>query len=644
MPYSRQQFEQRVTRLDAFARRHPTLFRVQVVMLIALGLLMIPVVVLCSLVLLVLSPLTWNPSIIALLAQSFVVWVIAAGYAAWLPMRRPEGIELRREEAPGLFAGLDALARRLHASPRYHVLLDDGFGASVTQCPRFGALGWQQNYLTFGLPLLLLLSREHFLAVMAHEMTHLGRQHHRFSHWVWRAQRAWERFAGYLETRAPTRYGVNWFFFWYTSLLSPYDFVLSRQHEIEAHLGSGRLLDDQSVAEALLTLDVRVGYLGDTFLPAINALKASQSSPPRDWFTRLQEACRQPIPAAEQAALITKVLNRETDFHDPHLSLHDDLQLLGYLPRRNGDQWELPEPLQLPDPPAETAADALLGASRDALIDTFNHAWWLEQLDDWLDRHHAIRKAQQRLEAWNAGAPDDESLEQLFKRAMAVLEVSGVEEAQPLFQQVLAADPEHLACHFALGKALLRNHDDAGIAYLRQTIEHDADHALEACDIAERYFHTGGRSAEARAYDRLGWETQQRVYRAEIERHRLDWKKRFIPHDWSAEEIATLCTQLAPIDNLALAYLVQYPVSEFPKKPHYVLGVFSTTTLHVIFSRTARTLWEEVTARLDMPRDISVYAMDSYEYMQVKFTAIPGSLIYHRERGQTKGKPHADRP
>jgi len=89
--------------------------------------------------------------------------------ALWVRLEEPQGVELRREDAPGLFETLDRIRERIDGPPVHRVYLDSDFNASIRQLPRYGLFGGAINYLNVGLPLLMALDRRRLLSVLAHE-------------------------------------------------------------------------------------------------------------------------------------------------------------------------------------------------------------------------------------------------------------------------------------------------------------------------------------------------------------------------------------------------------------------------------------------------------------------------------------------
>lgn len=109
------------------------------------------------------------------------------------------------------------------------MLLSDDFNAAVTQVPRLGIFGWPRNYLLLGLPLMKVLSREQFKAVLAHEYGHLAGGHARLSNWIYRQRQRW----GKLLNALSEYQGYGSFLFlpflrWYTPYFNAFSFPLAR--------------------------------------------------------------------------------------------------------------------------------------------------------------------------------------------------------------------------------------------------------------------------------------------------------------------------------------------------------------------------------------------------------------------------------
>jgi hypothetical protein len=151
-----------VRRLEPQARARPESYRRKVVLLAALGYGFI------ATLLLVLIGLGVLVVVLALNSSGIVLkFLIPIGALFFVILRSlyvkvepPEGVRLKRGQAPELFTMIDEVRERIHG-PRVHdVLIDGDTNASVVQVPRLLGLFGSRNYLVLGLPYLSALSAE----------------------------------------------------------------------------------------------------------------------------------------------------------------------------------------------------------------------------------------------------------------------------------------------------------------------------------------------------------------------------------------------------------------------------------------------------------------------------------------------------
>jgi Zn-dependent protease with chaperone function len=204
-----QRFESLVTRLEGFAQENPQRYLgwVLAVVLLGFGVLalailfaLIPVTLLAGLVFVVVA--TGGKALIVLLKLGkFVVLLVLP---AWMMIKssfqmmfsrfpRPQGRTLSEQEAHALFARIHELRQKMNGPRIHHVLLRDELNAAIVQHPRFGLFGWEENYLILGFPLLLAMSEEEALSVVAHEYGHLSGHHSRLGGFIYRFRSAWGR-------------------------------------------------------------------------------------------------------------------------------------------------------------------------------------------------------------------------------------------------------------------------------------------------------------------------------------------------------------------------------------------------------------------------------------------------------------------
>src|SRR5579862_9372578 len=141
-------FEELVTRLDAYARRQPAAYKLEVALLAFLGYAYFAgVVAFVSIVLGLLAMMALGHTFALMLVGAIIALSIAWTVLLWARIDpiMPEGYTLIREEAPELFAMIDGLTHELKAPMVDSVLINAEFNAEMEQVSRFGLLGGELN-------------------------------------------------------------------------------------------------------------------------------------------------------------------------------------------------------------------------------------------------------------------------------------------------------------------------------------------------------------------------------------------------------------------------------------------------------------------------------------------------------------------
>jgi Zn-dependent protease with chaperone function len=320
MAMTTEQFVEMVGRLEEYAKREPAKYRLRVGLLAALGYAYI-LFVLLTLALLVFLFGWWiNPPKLNFWVLTFcwmlvvLAWLLVSSLRVKLPA--PEGVRLKREESPDIFALADELADKLEA-PRPHVIqVDADFNASLAQVPRLGPFGWQRNYLTLGLPLMQALTPAQFRAVLAHELGHLSGNHGRFGSWIYRVRLTWVQLLTRLEREEHWgSFLFTKFVNWYAPYFNAYSFVLARRHEYDADRASARLTGGREAAVALAAVQVKGAYLSQKYWPEIFKRADVQREPTAGAFAGMWHALRAgvaPEEARRRRATATRTLRSTT--------------------------------------------------------------------------------------------------------------------------------------------------------------------------------------------------------------------------------------------------------------------------------------------------------------------------------------------
>jgi Zn-dependent protease with chaperone function len=501
-----EQFVEMVGRLEEYAGREPEKYKLRVGLLAALGYAYILLVL--GVVVALIYLLLW----LTFREGRFNFWVLKFGWVllvlAWFVLRSlwvripaPEGVRLRREEAPKLFALADELADKLEA-PRPHVVqVDAEFNASLAQVPRLGPLGRHRNYLTLGLPLMQALTPEQFRAVLAHELGHLSGNHGRFGSWIYRVRLTWAQLLARLEREE--HWGsflfakfVNWF----APYFNAYSFVLARRHEYEADRAAARLTSGREAAVALAAVEVKGQYLSQKYWPEVFKRADEQREPTAGAFAGMWPALRAGVAPEEARSYLRGSLAQETGYDDTHPSLNDRLAALGLDP---AEREALAEEVGRAGEAAETAAEHYLGGLRGELSRRLDAEWCKGVEPSWRERHEYVTKSKRKLAELEEKAKTKElSDEEAWSRAEWTAEFKGFDEAVPLLRELTGRRRTATAAHSMLGQILIAKGDAEGVEHLEKAMAADPDYVPVACQTLYAYMRSQGREEEAEAYRR----------------------------------------------------------------------------------------------------------------------------------------------
>lgn len=323
-------------------------------------------------------PVVYRLCVAAFGAVGFLAGVVLRATAA--RHERPHGVPVTRAEAPRLFEELDRL-RALAPGPRLHaVLVSDELDAGVWQTPLLGHLGWPRNELAVGYPLLAALGVEELRAVLAHELAHLAGRHAARAAWVFQVRRAFDELVPAFEARP------GWLDALLGRVLAAYrawfaaaSVALAREGEREADRVAARVTGARATADALVATRLAEHALALHHFPALRDLARADPAPPEDHLAAVPDALRRGMshPGAELALLLA--LDHRARPGDSHPALADRLLALGEDPR-------------VPERPARSAAELLLGEAAPRIRAEVERRWREAIGPDWAEAHARARR------------------------------------------------------------------------------------------------------------------------------------------------------------------------------------------------------------------------------------------------------------
>lgn len=557
--------------------------------------------------------------VMALLVTAIVGPIIWGGLATTLLARvpAPQGLDLERGEAPGLFAELDRLCAEMKVAPFDGVLLTAGCNAQVTEGPRPGRDG-RRRYLVLGVPLLQGMAPEEMRAVLAHELAHRGdrraltRAIDRVMIWLSRAQPMQGALAA-----GPTHGMFDVPVAWFAPRFRAEALIYRRQQELDADAAGAAVAGREAMAAALARLAV-IDPLYAEWGDEVTREAQQMQHPPQDLPERSAKALAAPDPVKAQRWLDR---SRREAFAPGamHPTMSARWAALGVQP--------ITQPL--PTPPT-SAWDAWLGEARPAVTRKVA-VWWAASVEDfWHERRSALHHADALLREpeLSADASPTEREQQAWDRAGAMFQLHGKEAARPLVESVLALNPNHEGAVQWMVRERL-DEDDASAIELLRKLPPAPDVPALWLDAAALYARAGKPDDELRACEEAD-AAAERLAELHAQFGPIKPGDVVRPHTLAAGHAALLMERAALLPAVSQVAVVRKELRAKPGEIFHLIAVKTARAKgperNMCVNELARVLQA---ARLPGIWRIMPMAGPSAEFTRVVFD-VPGACIYDR--------------
>jgi Zn-dependent protease with chaperone function len=487
------------SRLEAAAAAHPKSYRFRLALLAIAGdvaLTLAQVLPLTGIVLIGMFVMNnWFFYAAGTVIVLGVVWLVR-------PDSRVGGRFLCEDEAPRLREELAALKQKIRMADEMDIRLDGSFNASAMELRGVWGLIGTRRILTIGIPLLLLLSREELLAVVAHEFGHFSRKHGRIGPWLYRARDGWLR---YIERTQDSPLALEKVAAIFAEKFVPYfsvrSFVHSRQSEYEADRDAAEIMGAAVCAAALTKTAVLGGVWQDWVHVRVRVLQAEFTEPVENIYQDLSQFILAQAPDEMQARLDAEMA-ASSHWEDTHPALSERLRAIGQAPSL---------PMQ-----SGQAGETLFGEQWPAILREFNADWAKSSRMDWVTQHFRLKhlvlpRVSDEVPGPLSGEVSASAQGPELARAKAILfldEERGVAELTRLHE----AHPQDGQICFAYATALMDRGDAAGAAVLEKLALDDAGFWYEAVRRGRDFFLDRGNPQQLEKWSQ-GFETAMKVFK-----------------------------------------------------------------------------------------------------------------------------------
>ncbi|WP_164491592.1 M48 family metallopeptidase [Staphylospora marina] len=636
---TREKFEKLVNKLEVKARENPKWYRAQVVAFAGLAYVYIWLFLLLFSALFIGLAVDWWVNgkwslgrINAMITSGVLIYFIIR--AMMVRAEMPDGVELTREEAPGLFETLDELKERMKAPEIHKVLVDEDFNASVMQYSTYMLFGRKQHILKVGFPLLLTLSPEQMKSVLAHELAHVSHADTKLGARIYRLGSSMEQLLKSLE-KNDEKLGT-WifrpFFRWFVPRFSAWSFVMRRTEEYRADAKAAEMTSPQVAGEALIHIHVKRHWYSETFMGDHVLDEVRKNGSVTGLFSLYLERMQQ-VPDEEWEKILKMSLAEDTDLTDTHPSLRERLEALGVTPA-------------LPEPVKRTSLETFM-EDPDQWLAGFNHLWdkiYGDDVRSAVRYHDTLEQLFEHLRDKKERTPRETA-----DLVMLMLKRNGPGAALNLLRET----PEKVREAFEFGKVhmILANvlvqsgRVEEAVPLIETAVRQDWEVREDGLRFLGEWYEKQGDEENIRriAKERDGW----RNYLVKTDDEIEDFKnpKRWKPADLPEAAINSLVEDFMEWDTVDALFLVELELSRGePQRSHYVLGVvhdYSEMGMRDIMrAMKAFDEWMENEWESSLP--VTVLDLTNEEKLLDEIVEIEDSLIFCREEDDEEEEEEAE--
>jgi Zn-dependent protease with chaperone function len=545
-----------------------------------------------------------------------LIWIIAR--SLWVRIEAPDGLEIHPPDAPLLFERVEGVRRKLGAPRVDSVLLTADLNAAVAHVPWLGLAGPGKTYLILGLPLLQAMSEPQVTAVLAHEFGHVSGRHGRLGAWVYRARLTWGRLGARLagsHASAPLRAFASW----YVPRFQARSLALARTQELQADQSSAEVAGTRTAADALILTRLQAKRCGAGFWTELIRRNRNEPQPPPGLFGETRSLLTAPLAEDLASRWMQQDLVEPEEENDTHPPLAERLERLG-------------EPARVPEV-GLPASRTLLGTAEARLEQALDGWWRTEHAEAWSHHYQGAERGRRRLkELEERRARTQLSVDEAWERADLLEDFQGEETALPHFQEVLSRLPAHPRANLSVGRILAMRDDAGGLAFLERAAAGDRRLEGPVNEVLLSYWSRQGRREEVKALASRRGDWIRQMALAQVERSTVTIQDALKPHGLDGQEVETLTGQLATLEDIAEAWLVQKVLKRFPEDRLYVLAVRAGGALRYRGAVQVRQLSARMQAVIELPGKAIFVDVRTHPALGSHIQGAAGAPIYRRAR------------
>lgn len=408
----------------------------------------------------------------------------------------PCGEPLTEQQTPALFALVDEMRTIFKAPVVSDIHVSEDARLCIYRVPRTGYPFFFRHVLVAGMPTLQCLNLDQFKCLLASCLGELSAVRTDVAGWIGQLARTWTQYQITAAGKwSPAALVYRGFTAWYVPLLTGLAQRLDAGHRLRRDHYALEIASDDLVVEMIAGEVVMSRFLQEQYWPTVYRTAEHSATPNFKVFRNLEavfqrRAGNDAIQLWLREAFVGKW---HSDKQDPGLKAR--LREIGH------------SDLAYRRPVGPSAAQLLLGASYQWVIDRCDVRWAEEHREEWQQRHEKSQRQYERLETLREALRTHGLRgEEAMAYAALVKRYGTTEDARGAYEQVLAMNPKDPRINFGVGKFLLSCGDAQGVKVLEHAMSLDKRYVDPACRLISAFAATqrGQNAPRSRVADGRG--------------------------------------------------------------------------------------------------------------------------------------------
>ncbi len=389
----------------------------------------------------------------------------------------PQGVELRRAQAPALFGLIDRRTAQYRLAPVDRVLLTTDSDIRWIATPRRILPGTHRHTLCVGLPLLFFLSHKQFRARLHSTLGQWYAYRNPLDTYIRRRAADWVQFAAmYGERRLPAAWLLRRPVTAFARLFARHSAELCRNLDLVRDDCAREVLDDEQLLALIAAETVCAGYLDNRFWPMIRAAAERTPDPVLKPFSNFAVFLDRLLCREDAARWLLQALAQSASEAQAHCGLRHRIGVLGY------------SQLSWSGMPGKPAFHALFDDRATGVTRALDGFWQNQVRGEWAGRYRQFQADKTRFRQLH-----EQAARQVLsgRRARDYVRLAerflAQDEAVAVLRRLFINNQGDAALCFECGRRLLAAGDEQGVAALETAMQINQAYANEGAALISEF-------------------------------------------------------------------------------------------------------------------------------------------------------------